>query len=172
MRAGPLKTLEMTSSRSDVRSAVVSLPAVAGSLRAFTDDLLPVQFLDDLVQLVETGRPELAVTLDPRRLLFEPAGTQPAGSHPPHLLGDHEARMLQHADVLLHAGQRHSERVRELGDRGVLPREPLEHATPGRIGQCGKGRVDLLRIILNHMVQYRPNARARQEGSEDRSRSG
>ena len=63
--------------------------------------------------------------------------------------------MLQHADVLLHAGQGHLERVGELGDRGVFPREPFKNATPCRIGQSGKGRVDVLCMKLNHMVQYR-----------------
>src|SRR5277367_121644 len=49
MRAGPLKVRVTTVSRSDVRSAVV--PSL--SFLASIDLLLPFQFLDNLVQLVE-----------------------------------------------------------------------------------------------------------------------
>ena len=62
--------------------------------------------------------------------------------------------MLQHADVLLHAGERHLERVGELSDRRIFPGEPFENATPRRIGQGGEGRTDVLCGKLNHIVQY------------------
>src|SRR3954452_29027 len=65
MRAGALKARVTTSSRSDLRSAVVRLLLGAGSLSFFKsiDLLLPFQFLDNLVQLVEACVPELAVAL-------------------------------------------------------------------------------------------------------------
>src|SRR5271154_4936774 len=69
MRAGPLKVRVTTVSRSDVRSTV----APSLSFLASIDFLLPFQFLDNLVQLVETCGPELAVPLDPCRLFFQPA---------------------------------------------------------------------------------------------------
>src|SRR5262244_3068892 len=55
MRAGALKVRVTTSSRSDFRSTVVRFFAGAGSLflHASIDFLLPFQFLDNLVQLVE-----------------------------------------------------------------------------------------------------------------------
>src|ERR687892_1064694 len=55
MRAGPLKVRMTTSSRSDVRSVVVGFFMGVGSLSplATIDLLLPFQFLDNLVQLVE-----------------------------------------------------------------------------------------------------------------------
>src|SRR5262245_30733862 len=66
MRAGALKVRVTTSSRSDVRSAVVRFfMGVGSSLFASIDFLLPFQFLDNLVQLVEACVPELAVPLDP-----------------------------------------------------------------------------------------------------------
>src|SRR6187431_2755718 len=70
MRAGPLKVRVTTSSRSDFRSAVVRFFMGVGSLSlvASIDLLLPFQFLDNLVQLVEAFVPELAVPLDPCRL--------------------------------------------------------------------------------------------------------
>src|SRR6185369_7955574 len=62
MRAGPLMVRVTTSSRSDFRSAVVWLFTGVGSLSllASIDLLLPFQFLNHLVQLVEACVPELA----------------------------------------------------------------------------------------------------------------
>src|SRR6185436_20906027 len=55
MRAGPLKVRVTTTSRSDVRSTFVRFIVGASSLSflAFIGSLLPFQFLDNLVQLVE-----------------------------------------------------------------------------------------------------------------------
>src|SRR6516165_9472785 len=55
MRAGALKVRVTTSSRSDVRSTVVRffIGVASLSLLASIDLLLPFQFLDNLVQLVE-----------------------------------------------------------------------------------------------------------------------
>src|SRR5262245_48276854 len=55
MRAGALKIRVTTSSRSDFRSAVVRffIGVASVSLLASIDFLLPFQFLDNLVQLVE-----------------------------------------------------------------------------------------------------------------------
>src|SRR5436190_22748959 len=71
MRAGPLKVRVTTSSRSDFRSTVVRFFMGAGSLSllASIDLLLPFQFVNNHVQLVETRVPELAVSLDPCRLV-------------------------------------------------------------------------------------------------------
>ena len=43
------------------------------SLLSSIDFLLPFQFLDNLVQLVEARVPELAISLDPGRLFLESA---------------------------------------------------------------------------------------------------
>src|ERR1700744_1538385 len=100
MRAGALKVRVTTSSRSDVRSTVIWFFTAAGSL-SFLSAIglfLPLQFLDDLIQLVETCGPELAVALDPGRLVLQPAQAELAGPHPPDLLRGDEPRLLQHAD--------------------------------------------------------------------------
>src|SRR5918994_4537404 len=70
MRAGPLKVRVTTSSRSDFRSTVVRffMGASSLSLLASIDFLLPFQFFNNLVQLVEACVPELAVPIDPCRL--------------------------------------------------------------------------------------------------------
>src|SRR4029453_10866304 len=119
MRAGALKVRVTTSSRSDFRSTVVRffMAVVSLSFFASIDLLLPFQFLDNLVQLVEACVPELAVPLDPCRLFLQRAGAELAGPHAPDLLSDDEPRLLQDADVLLHAGQRHVELLGKLRDR-------------------------------------------------------
>src|ERR1700738_1224403 len=104
MRAGPLKVRVTTSSRSDFRSTVVRFFMEVGSLSllASIDLLLPFQFLDNRVQLVEACAPELAVPLDPCRLFLQAAQAELAGPHAPDLLRGDEPRLLQDADVLLH----------------------------------------------------------------------
>src|SRR3954464_12426462 len=88
MRAGPLKVRVVTSSRSDFRSTVVPFFMGVGSLSLFAsiDLLLLLQFLDNLVQLVEACVPELAVPLDPCRRFVQPAPAERAGPHAPDLL--------------------------------------------------------------------------------------
>src|SRR5215471_6495880 len=92
MRAGPLKVRVTTSSRSDFRSTVVRFFMRVGSLSLFAsiDLLLPFQFFDNLVQLVEACVPELAVPLDPGRLFQKSARAELASPHPPDLLGGDE----------------------------------------------------------------------------------
>src|SRR5688572_26165739 len=132
MRAGPLKVRVTTSSRSDFRSTVVRFFMAAGSLSflASIGLLLPFQFLDNLVQLVEAGVPELAVPLDPCRLFVQSAQAELAGPHAPDLLRGDEPRLLQDADMLRHACERHVELIGKVRDgrrghpnvrRAVLP---------------------------------------------------
>src|ERR1051325_10823977 len=88
MRAGALKVRVTTSSRSDVRSTVVRFftGVVSLPLLASIDSLLPFQFLDNVVQLVEACGPERAVPLDPCRLFFQSARAELASPHAPDLL--------------------------------------------------------------------------------------
>src|SRR6266436_9940011 len=97
MRAGPLMVRVTMSSRSDFRSAVVWFFMGVGSLSllASIDVLLPFQFLDNLVQLVEACIPELAVPLDPCRLFLQSAQAELAGPHAPDLLRGDQPRLLQ-----------------------------------------------------------------------------
>src|SRR5207344_3204448 len=105
MRAGPLKVRVTTSSRSDFRSTVVRFFIGVASLSLFAsiDLLLPFQFLDNPVQLVEACVPELAVPLEPCCLFLQSARAELAGPHAPELLRGDEPGLLQDADVLLHA---------------------------------------------------------------------
>src|SRR6202789_4648343 len=118
MRAGPLKVRVTTSSRSDFRSTVVRFFMGVGSLSllASIDLLLPFQFLNNLVQLVEACVPALAVLLDPCRLFLQPAQAELAGPHTPDLLRGDEPRLLQDADMLLHAREGHAELLCKVRD--------------------------------------------------------
>src|SRR4030095_1489234 len=97
MRAGALKVRVTTSSRSDFRSTVMRffMGVRSLSLLASIDLLLPFQFLDNLVQLVEACVPELAVFLDPCRLFLQSAQAEPAGPHAPDPLRGGEPRPPQ-----------------------------------------------------------------------------
>src|SRR6185295_10561716 len=144
MRAGPLKVRVVTSSRSDVRSTVVRFFVGAGSLSllASIDRLLPFQFLDNLVQLVEARVPELVVPLDPCRLFLQSARAELAGPHAPDLLRGDEPGLLQDADVLLHARECHVEPLGKVRDRGVCTPELLENAVSGGVRERGERGIE------------------------------
>src|SRR5688572_12043817 len=156
MRAGPLKVRVTTSSRSDFRSTVVRFFMGVGSLSllASINLLLPFQFLDNLVQLVEPCIPELAVPLDPCRLFIQSAQAEPAGPHAPDLRRGDEPRLLQDADVLLHAREGHVELVGKVRDRSVCTPELLQNTASGGVRERGKRGIEAGPRILNHMVQY------------------
>src|SRR5204863_5531582 len=156
MRAGPSKVRVTTSSRSDFRSTVVPFFMGVGSLSllASIDLLLPFQFLNNLVQLVEACVPELAVPLDPCRLFLQSAQAELAGPHASDLLRGDEPRLLQDADVLLHAREGHVELLGKVRDRRVCTPELLQHAASGGVRERGERGIEAGPVILNHMVQY------------------
>src|SRR5271168_22101 len=137
MRAGPLKVRVTTSSRSDFRSTVVRFFMRVGSLSLLVsiDLLLPFQLLDNLVQLVEACVPELAVALDPCRLFLQSAQAELAGPHATDLLRGDEPRLLQDADMLLHAREGHVELVGKVRDRSVCTPELLQNAASSGVGE-------------------------------------
>src|SRR5262249_44178898 len=140
MRAGPLKVRVMTSSRSDRRSTVVRFVMGVGSpgRLASIDLLLPFQFLDNHVQIVEACAPEPAVTLDPCRRSLQPAPPELAGPHAPDFLRGQQPRLLQDADVFLHARKGHVEFLGEVRDRSVCASELLQNAAPRGVRERGE----------------------------------
>src|SRR5688572_19506695 len=130
MRAWALTVRVTTSSRSDFRSTVVRFFVRVGSLSllASIDLLLPFQFLDNLVQLVEPCVPELAVPLDPRPLVLQPKRPQLAGPHATDLLRGDDTGLLQDADVLLHPRERHVKRRGKARDRSGCTSELPQNA--------------------------------------------
>src|SRR3954454_3244458 len=156
LRAGPLMVRVTTTSRSDFRSTVVRFFTGPGllSIRAFMALLLSGQFLDNLVQLVEAFVPALAVPLEPRRFFLQSARAQLARPHAPDLLRGDEPRLLQNADVLLHARERHLERLGKGRDGSVGSPELLQNATPRGVRERCERSIKSGPHILNHMVQY------------------
>src|SRR3954463_8726287 len=166
MRAGPLMVRVTTTSRSDFRSTVVRFFTGPGSLSilAFIALLLSGQFLDNLVQLVEAFVPTLAVPLEPRCLFLQSARAQLAHPHAPDLLRGDEPRLLQNADVLLHARERHVELLGKIRDRSVGSAELLQNATPRGVRERGERSIKSGLHTLNHMVQYLTQAFAACKG--------
>ena len=78
---------------------------------------------------------------------------EPAPARAADLLGDDEAGLLEHVDVLPHAGQRHAGRRRELGDRRGPLAESGEDAAPGLVGESGERPIE--DFLVNHMVHNR-----------------
>src|ERR1700689_4270969 len=171
-RAGPLKVRVTISSRSDFRSTVVRFFTEVGSLSllASIDLLLPFQFLDNLVQLIEACVPELAVPLDPCRLFLQSAQAELAGPHAPDLLRGDEPRLLQDADMLLHAREGHVELLGKVRDRSVCTAELLQNAASGGVRERGERGIEAGPRMLNHAVQYVTHGLAAcKEGRPERS---
>src|SRR6185295_13964752 len=116
--------------------------------------LLSCQFLDNLVQLVEACVPALSVPLEPRRLFLQSARAQLARPHAPDLLRGDKPRLLQNADVLLHARERHVELLGKVRDRSVGTSELPQNPAPGGIRERGERVIEAGLHILNHVVQY------------------
>src|SRR5712691_855699 len=155
MRAGPLMVRVTTTSRSAVHTTVgwfITRPGPLSRLAAIAL-LLSCQFLDNLVQLVEAFVPAVAVPIEPRRLFLQSARAQLALPHAPDLLRGDEPRLLQNADVLLHARERHVELLGKVRDRSVGSSELLQNATPRGVRERGERSIKSGRHILNHMVQ-------------------
>src|SRR5262249_28657623 len=156
MRAGPLMVRVTTTSRSDVRSTVVRFFTRLGllSIFAFIALLLSCEFLDNLVTLVDASAPAPGVLLEPRRLFLQSARAQLARPHAPDLLRGDEPRLLQNADVLFHARERHVELLGKVRDRSVGSSELLQNATPRGVRERSERSIESGCHILNHMVQY------------------
>ncbi len=72
----------------------------------------------------------------------------------PTFSGGDEPRLLQDADMLLHAREGHAERLGKLRDRSVRTSELLQNTAPGGVRERGERGVEAGCRILNHMVQY------------------
>jgi hypothetical protein len=111
-------------------------------------------FLDYFVQLVEACDPELAVFVDPCSFLLQLARAELAGAHAPDLFRGDQPRLLQDADMLLHAREGHAEFLGKGRDRSVCTPELLQNTAPGGIRERGERGIEARLGILNHMVQY------------------
>src|SRR5262245_24372386 len=116
--------------------------------------LLSFQFFDDLVQLAEPRVPELVIPLDPRRHFFQSARADPAGAYAADFFRGDEPRLLEEANVLLHAREGHVELHGQVRDRRFRATQLLEDAPTGDVRQRGERGIEVGIRILNHTVQY------------------
>src|SRR5688500_16746085 len=135
MRAGALNVRVTTTSRSDLRSTVVRffIDVASLSLLASIGLLLPFQFLDNRVQLVEAGVPELAIPLDPGLLFLQSARAERVGPYASDLLRGDEPSLLEDADVLLDACEGHTELLGKVRERSVGTSELFQNAASSGI---------------------------------------
>src|SRR5262249_1117882 len=92
----------------------------------------------------------------PCRLFLQSARAELAGPYAPDLLCDDETRLLQNADMLLHAGESHVELLGKVRDRSVCTPELLKDAASGDGREGGERSIEEGAGILNHVVQYTP----------------
>jgi hypothetical protein len=90
--------------------------------------------------------PEAAVALDPARGVPHRPGPETAPPHAALLGAREEPGPFEHAEMLVHARERHPERARELGDGGLASGEPGENGAPGRIGEGREDGVEVKRF--------------------------
>jgi len=98
---------------------------------------------------IEAPLPELAVAADPVGGLRQRRRLERAASHASLLARPEKAGPLEGFDVLQKRGERHRERVGQVGYGGLASREPGQDGPPGGVGEGGEGRVESLHT-LNH----------------------
>ncbi len=80
--------------------------------------------------------------LDPCRLFLQSEQAELAGKHPADFLRGDEPRLLQDADVLLHAREGHVEFLGKLRDRSVLTSKLLQDAASGGVRKRGERGIE------------------------------
>jgi hypothetical protein len=110
-------------------------------------------FLHESGKAAEAFRPEALVAIEPvHRLLHRPRG-QPARHDAAGFGARDEACIRQHVEMLHDRRQRHRKWLRQLADRdAVASAKPRQQRPPRRVRERGKGAVQHLRAILNHVV--------------------
>jgi hypothetical protein len=104
-----------------------------------------------LGQPVELMLPQRPIRLQPRRGVPHRAGHQADAAHPSVPPALHEARTLEHNEVLADGRQRHGERAGELAHRGLAPGQPSDDGAAGGVGEGTEDSIEP-RVTVNHMV--------------------
>src|SRR5262249_57957887 len=82
------------------------------------------------------------------------APADPDGAYGGGFFRDGGPRLLEQADVLLHAREGHVELLGQVRDRRFPATQLLEDAATGDVRQRGERGIEVSIRILNHMVQY------------------
>jgi len=101
---------------------------------------------------VEPLLPELAIAGEPLRRLLHGFGRQRAADDPTLLFASDQPRVLENAQVLHEAGQRHWKRLRKLGYGPAAVGKPFHDFAARRIRERREDCVERLLFILNHKV--------------------
>jgi len=100
--------------------------------------------LDVAGQGIETSFPELPVVFQPAVDGAQRPGFERALVHSPVDRPRDEPGLLENPDVSGDRGQRHGERLRQLGDLGGRLRQPGEQSAPGSIAQRVEDRIQAI----------------------------
>ena len=106
-------------------------------------------------QSVELRLPKSAVLVDPARGVLHGARHEPAVADTTPFRVRHEAGPLEHAQMLVDAGEGHAKRARKVRDRRVARGQPGEDRAARGIGERGEGAVECGIAKLNHVVKFK-----------------
>src|SRR6516225_1022523 len=130
---------------------------MAAAFFASVNSLITISFavrrFQILAEPIEAVLPLDPPGVDPLLGLAERLRLDGAGAHPTNLLRSHEARVLQHAEVLHHRRQRHRERPSQLTDRSWSTAQPLYHRPARQVGEGMEQVVEIGRLV-KHMPKY------------------
>ncbi len=121
---------------------------------------------------VETGGPESGVLLEPAHRVPQRTGRQRHAMHPAFDGAGQQSRVFEHADVLRDRGQRDLERLGQLRHRRGPARQPRQDRAPRRVRERAEDRIQRVRVMLNHVVNYRTARGAGQEEKKLAEREG
>ena len=91
--------------------------------------------------------------VDPALGLAERARVEGAGAHPAELLRPHQARRLEHAEVLHGRRQGHRQRAGQVAHRRRPAAQPLHHRPPCGVGEGVEQAIEAGRLV-NHILKY------------------
>src|SRR5579864_3267673 len=118
---------------------------------AFTFLLLQLQFVQILVQAVQTLLPDGTIAFHPVGYVFERLGLDPARAPLRLAPARDESGALQDLEVLGDGGQGHGEGLGQLGDRALPLGQTREDRPPRGIGEGGKGGAQAVR---RHIIPF------------------
>lgn len=101
------------------------------------------QGFENGVEFVESAFPELAILFEPCGDLREWLGLQATRAPLAVAAGDHQARALEHFEVLGDGRLAHVKGAGQLGDGGVARGKAREDGTARRVSECGEDGVEL-----------------------------
>ena len=120
--------------------------------------LLLFHLIEQGVESLEAGLPNLAVAFQPSVGFRQRLGFDAAQMSAPHHAAAHELGTLQDPDVLGGRGKRHAQRRRQFAEIPLSLGQTSQHRPPRRMRQCMKDPIECGVFIFNHVVYYNGSA--------------